>query len=221
MRNPAIHQMATTECQELPKPKKRCSERDQESSRTRRSGGNRKTQSKTQAVMPSASQGYNNNNNWPKSIFYADDGVLIGRDPAEVQKFLDIYTEAFASVGLQMNVAKTKSMTMSGRKSLAPMSSSAYRRKTTGEGISFAERMKTKATCPLCDTEVQSTTSKPTNRRENAWKSGEERKMKRETNQLWRWRRTEAMSKWQWSISPTAPHAQPRTAHTQLTYRNA
>jgi exonuclease III len=91
-----------------------------------------------------------------KAIFYADDGVLIGRDPAEVQKFLDIYTEAFASVGLQMNVAKTKSMTMSGRKSRAPMSTSAYRRKATGEGISFAERMKTKATCPLCDTEVQS-----------------------------------------------------------------
>jgi hypothetical protein len=33
--DPAIHQMATTECQELPKPKKQRSEGDQESNRTR------------------------------------------------------------------------------------------------------------------------------------------------------------------------------------------
>jgi Reverse transcriptase (RNA-dependent DNA polymerase) len=120
-----------------------------------------------------------------KAIFYADDGVLIGRDPTEVQKFLDIYTEAFASDGLQMNVAKTKSMTLSGRKSCTPMSSSAYRCKTTGEGISFAERMKTKATCPLCDTEVQShylKTHQQTRKCLEIWR----RKMKCEANQLWR-----------------------------------
>jgi Reverse transcriptase (RNA-dependent DNA polymerase) len=91
-----------------------------------------------------------------KSIFYADDGVLIGANPAQLQTLLDIYTDGFERVGLQMNVAKTKTMIIEGQKRRGTMSESAYLRKTTGEGESFAERMKTKVTCPLCDTEVRS-----------------------------------------------------------------
>jgi Reverse transcriptase (RNA-dependent DNA polymerase) len=90
-----------------------------------------------------------------KSIFYADDGVLIRKDPTTVQNFLDVYMDAFARVGLQMNVAKTKAMTIEPRKRQAKMSESAYLHRTTGEGASFTERMKTKTTCPLCCTEVQ------------------------------------------------------------------
>jgi Reverse transcriptase (RNA-dependent DNA polymerase) len=90
-----------------------------------------------------------------KSIFYADDGVLIGKDPAAVQKLLDIYTDAFPRVGLQMNVAKTKAMVIEPWKRRAKMSESVYLHKTTREGVSFAERMKARTTCPLCKTEVQ------------------------------------------------------------------
>jgi Reverse transcriptase (RNA-dependent DNA polymerase) len=52
----------------------------------------------------------------PKIIFYADDGVISGSDPILIQSMLDIYTDAFLRVGLKMNVAKTKSMMMVGRK---------------------------------------------------------------------------------------------------------
>ena len=56
------------------------------------------------------------NKDLPKILFYADDGVITGSDPILVQSMLDIYTDAFLRVGLKMNVAKTKSMIMAGRK---------------------------------------------------------------------------------------------------------
>jgi hypothetical protein len=45
-----------------------------------------------------------------KSIFYADDGVLIGANPAQLQTLFDVYTDGFERVGLPMNVAKTKTV---------------------------------------------------------------------------------------------------------------
>ena len=58
----------------------------------------------------------NPNKEVPKVIFYADDGVISGTDSTLVQSMLDIYSDAFLRVGLSMNVTKTKSMTMLGRK---------------------------------------------------------------------------------------------------------
>jgi Reverse transcriptase (RNA-dependent DNA polymerase) len=56
------------------------------------------------------------NSEAPKILFYADDGVITGCDEKLVQCMLDLYCEAFLRVGLRMNVQKTKSMIMLGRK---------------------------------------------------------------------------------------------------------
>lgn len=45
-----------------------------------------------------------------------DDGVITGSDPILVQSMLDIYTNAFLRVELTMNVTKTESMIIVGRK---------------------------------------------------------------------------------------------------------
>ena len=58
----------------------------------------------------------NPNREIPKVLFYADDGVITGTDATPVQDMLDIYADAFLRVGLAINVAKTKSLTMLGRK---------------------------------------------------------------------------------------------------------
>jgi Reverse transcriptase (RNA-dependent DNA polymerase) len=91
-----------------------------------------------------------------KSIFYANDRVLIGGNPTQLQQLLDTYTDAFEWVGLQMNRTKMKAMIIAGQKSRMPMSATAYLRKTTGEGISFMECMNAKVAYPLCETEVRS-----------------------------------------------------------------
>jgi hypothetical protein len=57
------------------------------------------------------------------SLFYADDGALLGEDPTEVQALLDLFTSTFAQVGLKMNANKTGCMTMDGGCVTSPMSS--------------------------------------------------------------------------------------------------
>jgi Reverse transcriptase (RNA-dependent DNA polymerase) len=47
-----------------------------------------------------------------KAIVYADDGALMGKDPEEVQRYLDLYTETFARIGLKMNAEKMKALIM-------------------------------------------------------------------------------------------------------------
>jgi hypothetical protein len=68
------------------------------------------------------------------SLFYADDGDLIGEVPVEVevQYLLDIYTKSFARVGLRMNAAKTEAMIMDGGKVTEARSAYAYRRLGAG-----------------------------------------------------------------------------------------
>ena len=49
-------------------------------------------------------------------IFYADGGLLTGRDAGEVQESLNLITTAFKSVGLKMNGQKTEFMVTAGGK---------------------------------------------------------------------------------------------------------
>jgi hypothetical protein len=63
-----------------------------------------------------------------KSQFYADDGLLSGEDPKEVQRGLDIFTDGFACVGLKMNAAKTEAMTLQGGRAVHRISDKAYTR---------------------------------------------------------------------------------------------
>ena len=84
------------------------------------------------------------------ALFYADDGMITGTDQARVQASLDAITSSFATVGLKMNSRKTKFMVMAGGRHRLHMRSAAYRRKQTGEGATYRERMAEKVQCLRC-----------------------------------------------------------------------
>jgi hypothetical protein len=85
-----------------------------------------------------------------KSQFYADDGLLSGEDPKEVQRGLDIFTDGFARVGLKMNAAKTEAMTLQGGRAVHRISDKAYTRRLTGIGTSYKEHSLQKVQCNHC-----------------------------------------------------------------------
>jgi len=89
-----------------------------------------------------------------KAQFYADDGLLSGEDPTEVQRGLDILTDLFARVGLKMNATKTEAMIMTGGKVTHRISDEAYVRRLTGTGLSHRERSLQKVICDLCGASV-------------------------------------------------------------------
>jgi hypothetical protein len=72
-----------------------------------------------------------------ESKFYADDGNVSGEEPAEVQQYVDLYTEGFHRVGIETNAVKTKAMIMDGGTVRKPHSAHAYKRQVTGEGVSL------------------------------------------------------------------------------------
>jgi Reverse transcriptase (RNA-dependent DNA polymerase) len=88
-------------------------------------------------------------------LFYADDGVIAGENPQEVQTLLDFFTSTFARVGLKMNAEKTEALIMNGGKVCPAMLVWAYNRKISGIGSSFTELAKEKVQCMLCGSEVQ------------------------------------------------------------------
>ena len=88
------------------------------------------------------------------SLFYIDDGALTGTDAGRLQVSLDTIARAFESFGLFMNASKTKFMVMSGGKHRLKMSSTAYNRHVTGEGMSHRERSLAKVQCIKCGAEV-------------------------------------------------------------------
>jgi hypothetical protein len=90
------------------------------------------------------------------SQFYADDGVLCGEDPKEVQRSLDLFTDGFARVGLKMNVAKTEAMIMKGGKIYTHQSDEAYKRRIEGTGPTHRERKRQKIQCDHCGASVNS-----------------------------------------------------------------
>jgi hypothetical protein len=83
-------------------------------------------------------------------LFYADDGMIAGEDPIELQKLLDLLTDKFAAVGLKMNADKTESKIMDGGEVSQPMSKESYYHQITGQGKSWKEKSKEKLSCSLC-----------------------------------------------------------------------
>jgi exonuclease III len=83
-------------------------------------------------------------------IFYADDGMLAGTDAEQLQESLDIVTKGFGSLGLKMNAEKTEFMVMSGGNRKVRLSTVAYARKCTGEGLTHRARQAQKVQCLQC-----------------------------------------------------------------------
>jgi hypothetical protein len=88
------------------------------------------------------------------SLFYADDGLLMGTDEKTVQYYLDSYTENFARVGLKMNSEKTKAMIVEGGKFYGAQSTEAYNRRMTGVGNTAKRQGLQKVNCDLCGATV-------------------------------------------------------------------
>ena len=88
------------------------------------------------------------------ALFYADDGMISGGDPATVQRTVDQLTAGFASVGLKMNAIKTEYLTMTGGKRIVRLSQRAYNRMRSGEGLTQRQRALGKVLCPECGTQV-------------------------------------------------------------------
>ena len=88
------------------------------------------------------------------SLFYIDDRAISGTDAGRLQAGLDVIASGFESFGLVMNATKTKYMVMSGGKYRVQQSTTAYNRRTTGEGATFKERSSAKVLCNQCGTEV-------------------------------------------------------------------
>ena len=61
------------------------------------------------------------------AIFYADDGLIASRDPAQLQTAMDLLTGLFDRVGLRTNTDKTEVMTFLPGKIRTSLSDTAYR----------------------------------------------------------------------------------------------
>jgi hypothetical protein len=97
----------------------------------------------------------NGNMELEDTIFYADDGLLIGDSREGIQGKLDTYTEMFARVGLQMNASKTKAMVVTGGRFVGKQSVQALAyRHGKDENASHRERSQQKVICPLCGAQV-------------------------------------------------------------------
>jgi hypothetical protein len=88
------------------------------------------------------------------SLFYADDGLLMGTNEETVQYYLNRYTENFARVGLKMNSEKTKALIMEGGKFYGAQSTEAYNRRMTGVGSTAKRQGLQKIQCDLCGATV-------------------------------------------------------------------
>lgn len=89
------------------------------------------------------------------AFFFADDGRLASYDKESLQMSLDLITDLFERVGLQMNASKTKAMIGFSGHIYCDQSSPAYKRRQTGEGPTFSSRKRRKVSCPNCGKDLQ------------------------------------------------------------------
>ena len=89
------------------------------------------------------------------ALFYIDDGAITGTDAVRLQASLNAIARGFETFGLLMNADKTKFMVMSGGKHTIQLSSTAYSRHITGEGLSYRERAREQVQCIRCGAEVR------------------------------------------------------------------
>ena len=60
------------------------------------------------------------------SCFYADDGLIVARDPAELQIAFDVLTGPFDRVGLRTNTSKTEAVVFLPGKLQTPLTAESY-----------------------------------------------------------------------------------------------
>jgi hypothetical protein len=85
------------------------------------------------------------------ALFYADDGEVAGYEAEEVQQGVDKLLELCEQFGLTINASKTKAMVTGDWIYRVACSSPAYRRRWTGEGLSYSATKHRKVSYPVCD----------------------------------------------------------------------
>ena len=89
------------------------------------------------------------------TLFYADDGWVAGLCPLQVQQGVDTLENLFSRMGLVMNPTKTKAMIGHPGVAVHVQSSPAYRRRLTGDGGTYLERIRQETECPECGKMLQ------------------------------------------------------------------
>lgn len=87
--------------------------------------------------------------------FYADDGRIGGYDARAVQRSLDVFTNLFARMGLQMNASKTEAMSTTTTARPTAIRTGAYHRKLEGAGAEYITRSSEMGECPVCAQPLQ------------------------------------------------------------------
>ena len=89
------------------------------------------------------------------AVFYADDGMVGATDPKCLQGAFSALVAIFDRVGLLTNVDKTVSMACQPcQAGSGNRSAEGYRRRVTGEGLSFRERQRERVPCGECGVEI-------------------------------------------------------------------
>ena len=88
--------------------------------------------------------------------FYTDDERIVGQDPIWVQTELTAMVRIFERSGLQTNMGKTKAMICTPGFIWGQQGAEAYKRRATGEGPNFRERVKNRVSWEVCGGEMDS-----------------------------------------------------------------
>jgi hypothetical protein len=88
-------------------------------------------------------------------LFYADDGWLASHTTAILQEALDLVTDLFKRMGLQMNATKTKVMNSHPGSEIHYISTPAFSRRMLGNGPTYSATQRRITTCPVCEKAMQ------------------------------------------------------------------
>ena len=78
---------------------------------------------------------------------YADDGMAASLDPVWLQGAFNALVGLFDRVGLQTNARKTVGMVCHSCQAAGNLTTAAYRRRITGQGQSYKERLREQVAC--------------------------------------------------------------------------
>ena len=84
-------------------------------------------------------------------MFYAEEGMVASSYPAWLQGAFNALVGLFDRVGLQTNVGKTVGMVCHTCQAAGNLTTTAYRRRITGEGQSYRERLRAQVVCEECE----------------------------------------------------------------------
>jgi hypothetical protein len=95
------------------------------------------------------------------SLFYADDGCVSSTNHTWLQTALTTLSELFQRIGLTTNTQKTVLMTTTPTPNRLHISSQAYTRRNTGDGLSYTAKQRQITACQYCGVRL-CTSSLPT-----------------------------------------------------------